>query len=177
MSIRPLLVPCAVEPRMFSGLWFPFFWVLLWSLWSFHLHVCTTQRCGRFNTDHLCYLISSLLVFSCSLNHILSFFFVFFMEWDRWRLLRSPNTSDFITTCLEVHSRIPSLSSWIWWNNANKNPYLLYIVWIPECLYGFSGEYELIGKTSFNWAYVYKMLSSCPSYTYKNKWFSQEIFF
>ncbi len=49
---------------------------------------------------------------------------------------------------------------------------------ICECLglYCISGEQELIAKTTFNWACVYKMLPSCPSYIYKNKWLSQEIF-
>lgn len=40
--------------------------------------------------------------------------------------------------------------------------------------YGISGEQELIAKTSFNWASVYKMLPSCPSCTFKNMGLSRD---
>lgn len=118
-------------------------------------------------------LCSSLLVLQCSLSYIVPSFFSF-MDWDRWWLLRSPNTSDFMTTCLEVHSRITVYlvlcRSTDNKKKKKKNTKIMYmLVCIHECLYGISGEQELIAKTSFNWACVYKMLPSCPSYTYKNK--------
>lgn len=56
------------------------------------------------------------------------------------------------------------------WRNAA-------LVWIHDCLYCISGEQALITKTTFNWACVYKMLPSCSSFTYQNKWVLWRIFF
>lgn len=64
-----------------------------------------------------------------------------------------------LTKCTHFHAMRSSPC----WRNAA-------LVWIHDCLYCISGEQALITKTTFNWACVYKMLPSCSSFTYQNKW-------